>query len=226
MKPLVLFDIDSTLVKWSPAHYEAFQEAYRQVYGVEGKHERPYHGMTDQTIIFHVISNAGLDQATILAKLPQALQVMATTYEHLVQAETITVLPGVRELLSSLQQRGAVLGLVTGNIQPIARAKLSKAGLWNYFLCGGFGSDDRERSRMVTIAISRAREHGFSGSLSDVIVVGDSPLDIVAAHGAGVRGFGVATSDYSVDELKAAGAEVALPSFADTQATLAALSVS
>ena len=40
-----------------------------------------------------------------------------------------------------------------------------------------------------------------------VPVVGDTPLDIQAAHGAGAIGVGVATGHFSVDELRAAGAD-------------------
>ena len=39
------------------------------------------------------------------------------------------------------------------------------------------------------------------------LVVGDTPLDIQAAHGAGARGVGVATGHYSVDQLRDAGAD-------------------
>lgn len=226
MNKLLLFDIDSTLIKWSPAHGQAFQEAYHQVYGVEGRLDGNYHGMTDQGIILAVMKRAGLPEAEVMAKLPKAHAVMVKSYERLSSSEHITVLPGVRELLEALVSRGVTLGLVTGNHEQIARLKLAKAGLIKYFTCGGFGSDHINRSHIVTIALGRARElSGFNGHSDSVIVVGDSPLDIAAAHSAGVRGFGVATSIYSVDELKAAGAEVAFADLTDTPAVLHDLGV-
>ena len=40
-----------------------------------------------------------------------------------------------------------------------------------------------------------------------VCVVGDTPLDITAAHAAGAVGIGVATGKYTLDQLEDAGAE-------------------
>jgi phosphoglycolate phosphatase len=48
-----------------------------------------------------------------------------------------------------------------------------------------------------------------------VYVVGDTPRDITAAHAAGAIGVGVASGKYSVEQLKAAGAEFALDSLED-----------
>ena len=48
-----------------------------------------------------------------------------------------------------------------------------------------------------------------------MIVVGDTLRDIEAAHGAGTIAVGVATGEYLVDELRGAGAEHVLRSFAD-----------
>ena len=45
--------------------------------------------------------------------------------------------------------------------------------------------------------------------------MGDTPRDIEAAHGAGTIAVGVATGEYTVDQLRDAGAEHVLRSFAD-----------
>jgi phosphoglycolate phosphatase-like HAD superfamily hydrolase len=42
---------------------------------------------------------------------------------------------------------------------------------------------------------------------SRVLVVGDTPRDIAVAHAAGAVAVGVATGKYSVDQLRAAGAD-------------------
>ena len=46
-------------------------------------------------------------------------------------------------------------------------------------------------------------------------MVGDTPLDIRAAHGAGAVGVGVATGRYSVEELRAGGADHVLRTLED-----------
>jgi len=40
-----------------------------------------------------------------------------------------------------------------------------------------------------------------------MLVVGDTPLDVAAAHGAGTVAVGVATGHFSADDLRGAGAD-------------------
>jgi len=46
--------------------------------------------------------------------------------------------------------------------------------------------------------------------LAATISVGDTPRDVTAGHGAGIRVVGVATGSYSVEELAAADADWAI----------------
>ena len=105
---------------------------------------------------------------------------------------------------------------MTGNIEGAAHIKISRARLGRYFLFGGYGSDSSVRSDLTTAAIARAEAlSGHAIDPAEVIVVGDTPRDIEAAHGAGTIAVGVATGEYSVDHLREAGAEHVLRSFAD-----------
>jgi phosphoglycolate phosphatase-like HAD superfamily hydrolase len=45
---------------------------------------------------------------------------------------------------------------------------------------------------------------------SHIYVIGDTPLDIEAAHAIGCRAIAVATGHYDVDALRAAGADTVL----------------
>jgi phosphoglycolate phosphatase-like HAD superfamily hydrolase len=60
----------------------------------------------------------------------------------------------------------------------------------------------------------------FDPDPANVIVLGDTPLDVEAAHAAGARALGVATGRFSVEELKASGAEFAVQDLSDTRAVL------
>ena len=51
----------------------------------------------------------------------------------------IAILKGVFNLLTKLDQKGFLLGLVTGNLEKIARAKSKKIGINQFFKFGGFG---------------------------------------------------------------------------------------
>ena len=114
--------------------------------------------------------------------------------------------PGIIGLLERLLSEGLVLGLTTGNIELAARVKLERGDLNRFFAFGGFGSDSNQRPDLTRRAMERGIERSEGGlTRNDFITVGDTPLDILAAHGIGIRIAGVATGLYSVREL--AGAE-------------------
>ena len=103
---------------------------------------------------------------------------------------TDRVLPGVAELLEWLSSRDDVrLSLVTGNYEPVARLKLSRAGLGRHFPAGqgGFGSDAEDRVALPPIARRRAGSDGISYPREQTIVIGDTPRDIACAHADDLR---------------------------------------
>lgn len=122
------------------------------------------------------------------------------------------VMPGVEALLPRLVDAGVLLGIVSGALQAGAHIKLARAGLNRFFSFGGYGSDARDRGELTRLAIERAgRRCGHALDPANVLVVGDTPRDVEAAHAAGVEAVGVATGKYTVEELRAAGADYVLP---------------
>jgi phosphoglycolate phosphatase len=121
------------------------------------------------------------------------------------------VMPGIEALLSRLAAEGVPLGIVTGNIEPAARIKLARGDLDRYFSFGGYGSDSRDRTELTRKALERGGT--VAGSPLDpatAFAVGDTPRDVTAGHGAGIKVVGVATGSYSVEELTEASADWAL----------------
>jgi phosphoglycolate phosphatase-like HAD superfamily hydrolase len=118
------------------------------------------------------------------------------------------VLPGVVGLLHRLADEGRLCGLITGNVEAAAHIKLARANLNHFFSIGGYGSDAPERVDVARKALERA-ELVAAGSLDRdrSFAVGDTPVDIEAAHGAGIRIVGIATGEYAADEPRAAGAD-------------------
>jgi phosphoglycolate phosphatase-like HAD superfamily hydrolase len=116
------------------------------------------------------------------------------------------------------------LGLVTGNFEEGARIKLEYFDLWRYFRCGAYGDDAQDRNALVPFALERARACGLDASSAhDVIVVGDTPHDVACARAAGAIPIGVATGSYSVDEIRASGADVVFQDLSDPEPFLALL---
>jgi phosphoglycolate phosphatase len=137
--------------------------------------------------------------------------------DYVAASEGYRVLPGVAELLPRLHEAGILLGVTTGALEAGAHAKLGRARLNHFFLVGGYGSDSEDRVELTTTAVKRAeRLLGTSLDPRQVAVVGDTPLDISAAQGAGVVSVGVATGKYDLDELRAANPDHALSSLAES----------
>jgi len=135
------------------------------------------------------------------------------------------VMPGVRPLLEVLDKRHDVfLALLTGNYEGAARIKLEYFDLWRYFQCGAFGDETHDRNSLLSVALSEVRKCGTAvANAADVVVIGDTPLDVACAASGGARSIAVATGSHSEDELREAGADVVLQDLGDTSRVLHAL---
>src|SRR6202043_2562396 len=101
--------------------------------------------------------------------------------------------PGVRRMLGRLQRRGAVIGLVTGNLTRIGWRKMERAGLKPYFRFGAFAELARDRAGLVRVAIRRARRERWIGRESAITLIGDHPNDVLAAKANHIRAIAVGT---------------------------------
>ena len=126
------------------------------------------------------------------------------------------VFPGAVATLNALVAAGVTLGLVSGAMEGAARTKLVPADLNRFFIFGAYGSDSPDRGELTKLAVEKARRLHDRFSADRVLVVGDTPRDIEAAQAADAVSVGVATGKYSVDELKAAGADHVLTSLEET----------
>jgi phosphoglycolate phosphatase len=198
---LTLFDIDGTLVNGARCHYKAFIEAIKEVYNFSGDMRGiNYAGKTDQQILREVLEMNIPNESIIKKKFSECLEIMSSYYTENVHKENIQVLTGVKDVLTELKKMGVLLGLVTGNLKPIAHAKLNRANLDSYFTFGGYGSDHPNRTCLVKKALKIAQDD-FNFHGDQVFIIGDTPRDIIAGREAGVNTVAVATGHYSKDEL-------------------------
>lgn len=205
----VLFDIDGTLLLTGGAGAVAWQRAFRELHGVDANIEEHTHaGMTDPEIV-EIVFREVLGRDGSEAERARAV---AAYLNHLADAvaesDGYEVMPGIEELLPRLTAEGVLLGLVTGNIEAAAHLKLARGDLNRFFAFGGYGSDARDRTELTRKALERGG--GVAGKPLDAattIAVGDTPRDVKAAHGAGIKVVGVATGSYSVGQQRDAGAD-------------------
>ena len=103
--------------------------------------------------------------------------------------------------LRALPQK-PVIGLLTGNIRLGAEIKLRRFDLWDQFATGAFADDAADRNEIAAIAKRRGEtllDDELAGD--EVLVIGDTPLDIACARAIGAKVIAVGTGMYRPKDL-------------------------
>ena len=206
---ILLFDIDGTLVSTGGAGAVAWRRAFEDLHGIPadiGKFTDA--GMTDPDV------GAKTFEA-VLGRKPTPLelaQVVQRRLEHLPEAvaesEKYRVLPGVPERLRQLSRDGHLLGIITGNGDGAAAVKLARGDLNRWFTFGAYATAGVDRAGIVRRAVERGEAMlGRDVPNTDIYVVGDTPLDVQAAHAVDCTAIAVATGHYDREALREAGAD-------------------
>jgi phosphoglycolate phosphatase-like HAD superfamily hydrolase len=213
----VLFDIDGTLISSGGASDRAWKRAFEELQGVEvdvpavtGK------GVPDPEVGRVVFEKAIGREPTE----EEAEALMRRRLDHLPEevesSPGFVVKDGVVELLERLIEEGIMLGLTTGNVEEAAHIKLARPNLNRYFAFGGYGSDSPDRTELTRMALERGEfVSGHTLDRDRTFACGDTPRDVDAGHGAGIRVVGVATGEYTPEELIEAGADAAIQSLVE-----------
>jgi phosphoglycolate phosphatase-like HAD superfamily hydrolase len=210
----ILFDVDGTLISTGGAGARSWRYAFQELHGIPADiGQFSDAGMTDPTVARLTFTAAvghepsPTELATVMAAY---LDRLPFEVEH---SESYRVLDGAEEVLRRLGRAGILLGITSGAVEAAAHIKLSRAGFNRYFPFGGYGSDSADRVELTKRAIERGGMLvGEAFDPAHVFVVGDTPKDVEAAHGAGCVAVATATGHYSRDELEKTGAEYVLGS--------------
>jgi phosphoglycolate phosphatase-like HAD superfamily hydrolase len=204
-KKFLLFDIDGTLIRTGGAGKHSMERAFEVVFGVSngfsGIHMM---GRTDPAILEEALLNHGISGDETLRKRYRDLYFRILEIEIPMPRKNKRICAGVVPLLKRLKKDPRlILGLLTGNWRQSAYIKLRHFHLDRYFKTGAFADDSGQREELIPLAISRLTEEtGVKIGTGDVVVIGDTPLDIRAALPHGAKVIGVATGIHSQARLQ------------------------
>ncbi len=204
MIKIVLFDIDGTLVRTGRAGVKAFAQAFAKEFGLnDGSEKLKFAGRTDYSLVREFFLHHGVTPT------PDHFSRFFATYlsllEQIIVQSDGAVIPGVPKFMRDLRslENPPAIGLLTGNVRRGAEIKLNHYSLWHEFQFGGFADDHEERDHIAAIAKHRGCQFiGKNVNDEEVLVIGDTPLDIRCARAIRARVIAVGTGGHSREELQ------------------------
>jgi HAD superfamily hydrolase (TIGR01549 family) len=212
---VVLFDLDGTVLTFDDAPpgpgRTALDRAMRELYGLDGATEGlRVAGGTDRALARSMLERAGAEAHD--AAIARVLDTYVAHLEAELRTRSYRPIGDVARTVVACTERGAVVGIATGNVRAGAQLKLRSAGLDSSFDAarGGYGCDAEPRADIVRVAVARC------GGSRDIVVVGDTEHDVRAARAIGARVVGVATSEDARRELAQSGADAIVDECGDS----------
>ncbi len=197
MTLLVLFDVDGTLLlRHDPLATRAFLQTLSTRFGVDLPEDAvtrvDHAGQTSLRIARLVLRDAGLGGESIDSGLPDWCTEYSDRYLELLRrddSDDWEPPPGAAAALFRLQEAGLRLALLTGNPEPVARARMERLGLAARFASGqgAFGCEADARGDLFDLAMERAG--GWPAA--QTVAVGDTVRDVESAHEKGIRAIAV-----------------------------------
>ena len=225
---VILFDIDGTLLSSSRAGKAALEQAMVDLHRVpDSMAGISLAGRTDRSIVRDLTQAHGVGGGKPVedAILEGYLSHLPGQLRQKREAGQASLLPGIEPLLEKLAATPDVaVGLLTGNIRRGAAVKLGFFGIHGHFSFGGFGDYHLDRDEVAREAWGEVRNR-FKEAFdpSQVVVIGDTPLDVRCARAIGARVLAVATGMHTMEQLAACQPDLCLADLQDHQATLQAL---
>jgi len=202
---LVLFDIDGTLIQSGGAGEKAFGRVCETEFQVpNGTTNLRFAGRTDPGIVREFFLRHKIEPSQ--ENFVRFFDAYVFWLDYMLGQLSGKVLPGARELIGRLRElpKPPALGLLTGNIRLGAEIKLTHFKLWDEFQTGGFGDDHEDRNKIAVVARDRGMallKEKLRGE--QVLVIGDTPLDIECARAIDAQILAVATGSYGLEQLTA-----------------------
>lgn len=197
---LVIFDLAGTIIEDHGEVVASFQSALLQNgIDVSEAELQEWKGASKQEVIRRfVVERFADDQDARISKtygdFRKALE------QH--YAESVTPIAGTGETFRWLREHDMQIATTTGFYREVAELILGKAG-WSSTFDVNVSSSDVARGRPAPDMIFRAMKETGITSASEVMNIGDTPLDLQAGSNARVKGVvGVLTGAHSEERLR------------------------
>jgi phosphoglycolate phosphatase-like HAD superfamily hydrolase len=197
---------------------EAGRELFGARFTAEGIH---FAGRLDPLILDDMLAASGVEVSR-----PNA-DALRRAYPRHLERELAKgsgrALPGVLALLDVLgRESSAALGLLTGNFAETGCMKLRACGIDpDRFAIQVWGDDSPHdppcRDHLPGVGLSRYEQRfGRATDPRRVTIIGDTPHDVSCARAHGCRALGVATGQFSIEQLLGAGADRVVANLSET----------
>ena len=178
--PVVLFDLDGTVVDSGAIILASMRHATREVLGRE---------YSDAELL-QAVGGPGL-QAQMAAFAPEHVDELVRVYRAHNEPlhDELEACLGMEDVLVRLKEEGRRLGVVTAKYRPTVELAFARVPLGHLFETV-VGGDETERHKPDPEPLLLAAER-LGADPAETAYVGDSPFDVGAAKAAGMRAVAV-----------------------------------
>lgn len=172
----VIFDLDGTILDTNETIFLTFEHVLQQHLDYAVKRSE----------LMKIYGQPLMKQMSYFS--PGLADLLCDAYrKYYVEKDSIwtKAFPGVTDTLAELQRHGIMMGVVTNKSHEPAERALHKFGLWpylNYLIAG----DDVANFKPHPEALLKACDL-MQVTPAETIMVGDSPVDLEAAHNSGIQ---------------------------------------
>jgi len=171
----IIFDVDGTLTSTNELIFASFNYITKKYLGktFSGEEIVKWFGPTEDVILKEFCGENYEKARGEYYKFYADNHYMADIY------------PGMKEILDGLKSQGVLLSVFTGKGREATAITLKKLGIYDHFdliITGDEVIEHKPSPEGIRIFLDK-----FKLDKDDVIMIGDSPSDIKAAHAAGVK---------------------------------------
>ena len=184
---LVVLDVGGTIVEERGDVPEALVGAFgKQGITVSLAEINQWRGAAKREVVRHFVTQRTKLPGAERDKLIEA--VYSDFSARIIEGyKTVKGIPGAEDAFRALQKMGLKLATSTGFDGPITSSIMKRLG-WERYFVSQVTSDDVVQGRPSPYMLFHAMEAARVDSVSQVIAVGDTPLDLQAGANGGMRG--------------------------------------